>query len=241
MLVLAKCPTCARTLKADAASAVSTCEHCGVKYAVEEAVNSFTESYFSAVNATSDRVGSDFVIEGGILKSYVGNSTEVVVPDDVVEIGENAFRESHIKSVVIPGSVSKIGREAFYGCSELSEINIPDNGMTIEPQAFESCKGLRYVNLPEGTKLFYHGEFRAIAADFKFDFADERWSFNRGICKPYSVNVFTSDLIFDHTPIDWELRGKCRYCGGDFSLFGKPRKCESCGNPLDYKVEYTNS
>ena len=34
---------------------------------------------------------SDFVIENGVLKKYTGKGGDVVIPEDVKEIGENAF------------------------------------------------------------------------------------------------------------------------------------------------------
>ena len=50
---------------------------------------------------------SDFVIENGVLKGYVGNGGDVVVPDEVVEIGN---------------SVTSIGEEAFSECYKLVEV-----------------------------------------------------------------------------------------------------------------------
>lgn len=69
----------------------------------------------------------DFVIEGGILKKYKGASVDVVIPDGVIEIGENSFTDLKIKSVVIPGSVASIGHSAFYNCTSLTALTIPNN------------------------------------------------------------------------------------------------------------------
>lgn len=35
----------------------------------------------------------DFVIENGVLKKYLGNGGDVVIPDGVYEIGRSAFYE----------------------------------------------------------------------------------------------------------------------------------------------------
>ena len=54
----------------------------------------------------------------------------VVIPDNITEIGETAFAEcSEIESVVIPDSVTKINKEAFISCSNLVSVVLPDGLM----------------------------------------------------------------------------------------------------------------
>ena len=65
---------------------------------------------------------SDFIIENGVLKSYVGPGGDVVIPDGVVGIDRFAFLNySSVTSVKIPESVSYIHETAFYGCSGLKD------------------------------------------------------------------------------------------------------------------------
>ena len=53
--------------------------------------------------------------------------TELVIPDDVKEIKDYAFRYcSALTSITIPNGVTSIGYEAFYGCSGLNEVHIND-------------------------------------------------------------------------------------------------------------------
>lgn len=66
----------------------------------------------------------DFVIFGdGILYTYKGNGGDVVIPDGVKYILEDAFLfYENITSLTIPNSVIKIGNYNFYDCTELKDI-----------------------------------------------------------------------------------------------------------------------
>ena len=56
----------------------------------------------------------DFLISGYILVAYKGNLPEVVIPDGVRVIAEEAFRNhTELKKVHLPASVTDIGNDAF--------------------------------------------------------------------------------------------------------------------------------
>lgn len=64
-------------------------------------------------NRTADY--DDFVIdENHVLRGYTGNQTTIIIPNDVTEIGEAAFRgDMQITRIGVPASVQKIGDSAF--------------------------------------------------------------------------------------------------------------------------------
>lgn len=66
---------------------------------------------------------------------------------------------------VIPtdGSVTKIGDKAFYGCEQLTEINIPASVISIGSEAFYNCEALSSVTFAESSSLESIG-----ASAFKF-------------------------------------------------------------------------
>lgn len=39
---------------------------------------------------------SDFIIEGGVLKQYKGNDSDVIIPDGVIEIKSEAFQRKSL-------------------------------------------------------------------------------------------------------------------------------------------------
>ena len=86
---------------------------------------------------------SDFVIENGVLKKYVGPGGDVTVPEGVTSIGNSAFYWCRsLTSVTIPDGVTSIGYEAFYDCSSLASVTIPEGVTSIGNSAFGGCGGL---------------------------------------------------------------------------------------------------
>ena len=80
---------------------------------------------------------SDFIIENGVLKKYVGPGGDVVIPEGVTEIGGYAFFAcKDVVSVTIPDSVVQIGPHAFDACS-LKRIRLTDNLQEVGPAAFD--------------------------------------------------------------------------------------------------------
>jgi len=91
-------------------------------------------------------------------------------PDNVIEIGEEAFAGSAIINLVIPpmlesisagafkgceslkmvtfNNITKIAKEAFSGCVRLETINIPEGVTEIEARAFTNCKKATIINIP---------------------------------------------------------------------------------------------
>ena len=137
---------------------------------------------------------SEFIIENGILKKYVGESEHVVIPEDVTKIGERAFEScSTIKSVDISGNVEEIGEYSFVSCRSLLEVKLREGITRIEEDAFAHCVNLTDVQFPTSLQYISHGAFfccdnlRKIA--FKGEVREIGWSvFN------FCANI--TDIIF---------------------------------------------
>lgn len=104
---------------------VFQCQFCGCKYTLEQAR---TLIMGDVVKTRA----SDFEIVGGVLKKYHGESTDVIVPDNVLKIESGAFSDLLITSVNLPERLVEIGGEkglvkgAFQDCKYLKRINFPD-------------------------------------------------------------------------------------------------------------------
>lgn len=95
----------------------------------------------------------DFEIKDGVLVKYHGNEENVVIPENVMEIGESAFYlNSDIKSVVIPKNVKTIGVSAFCSCYNLETIELSNGLIKIEGNAFGDCNSLKSVYIPSSVK-----------------------------------------------------------------------------------------
>lgn len=63
-----------------------------------------------------------FHIRNGVLEEYDGEATDVTVPEEVREIGEEAFWDMDVERVHLPEGFRKIHSDAFYDCRQLKEI-----------------------------------------------------------------------------------------------------------------------
>lgn len=96
---------------------------------------------------------SDFIIESGVLKKYVGPGGDVVIPAGVSVIGAWVFDDcAMVTSVTIPENVTKIDRYAFDGCENLHTVQSNAKSLLVWPYAFQNCTNLRTV-LFNGEKL----------------------------------------------------------------------------------------
>ena len=73
-----KCPSCGAQLQADSDSAILTCKYCGTNSVMKDAiVQNYIQNTVN-INAATVNVCSqkDFVIRGGVLEKYCGESVE---------------------------------------------------------------------------------------------------------------------------------------------------------------------
>ncbi len=73
---------------------------------------------------------------------------DLVIPDEVTEIGEFAFRETKITSLVIPDGVTTLGDRSFYMCFKLKTVFIGKGVTSMGVNVFNEC-GLNDITVDE--------------------------------------------------------------------------------------------
>ena len=74
--------------------------------------------------------------------------TTVEIPDSVTSIESGAFSRSGLTSVTIPNSLTKIESAVFSGCDSLTSVTIPNSVTSIANSAFGGCDSLTGVTIP---------------------------------------------------------------------------------------------
>lgn len=101
--------------------------------------------------------------EGGTLQAGYAKLKSVILPDDIVEIGEAAFRLAvNLGSVNIPKSVRSIGARAFSECFSLcpETLILPEGLVSIGQSCFAECVKLSRVEFPAGLETIGSRAFR---------------------------------------------------------------------------------
>ena len=111
-----------------------------------------------------------------------GNLIEIIIPDNVTSIGENAFvgcsgltnvtigngitsivqvftNCSNLTNVTIGNSVTSIGLNAFNNCTSFTSITIPDSVTSIGQCAFMDCTSLTNVTIPNSVTSIVNAAF----------------------------------------------------------------------------------
>lgn len=107
--------------------------------------------YYTVIDPSALTCGAS-----GINKS-IGEPENLIIPSHVsyagkdlvvVEVSNDAFKESTIVNVCLPNTCVSIGRSAFWRCSKLSSIEIPQGVAKIGKNAFEFCGSLVDITIP---------------------------------------------------------------------------------------------
>ncbi len=91
--------------------------------------------------------------------------TTIVLPDTVMAIGEDAFRNCNaLTNINIPRGVKRIEKGTFYGCSSLGSIYLPEGTTYIGDKAFYNNSKLKNINLVKEINYLGEGAFEGCSS-----------------------------------------------------------------------------
>ena len=106
--------------------------------------------------------GNLFSYDGTRLIKYAGGSeaTAYTVPDGTVIIEGNAFESAkHLTEVILPDSVEEIRDQAFLYCEGLKTLSLGNGLKIIGGAAFGYCESLTEVTIPDSVEQVNHFTF----------------------------------------------------------------------------------
>lgn len=145
-----------------------------------------TAETFTSIGTGTPNISGDFAF-------YNTNIKSLVIPDNVTEIGEQAFRNTPITSISLGSGFSNLPPGIFGWCASLKRVVLPNSITTLSDGCFQSS-GVKYVELGN-----------AIADDFNasaFGSTKYSWTYTNidtvviNTVTPPTVNgTFYSDLL----------------------------------------------
>lgn len=81
------------------------------------------------------------IVGDGILLAYRGSQKVLILPEEIKQIGANAFvNHTELVEVSLPKDLVSIGQSAFEGCSNLKILSGGAAPSIVEEKAFEGCQ-----------------------------------------------------------------------------------------------------
>lgn len=138
-------------------------------------IGGFAFSYVANVNTNypynllsrceNGYVDGDFIYldsKKEVLKAVVTNKEHITIPDNVLEIGENALMDNDsIKEIEIPSHLLKIGKMAFNNCYLLEKITFPERINVMDDNIIDSCPNL-VIHAPADSKAIAYAKKKGI-------------------------------------------------------------------------------
>lgn len=94
-----------------------------------KSANSITK--LDTTGSKAEKIGNEFAADSTV--------SEVIIGDNIEEIGDSAFRGcKNLKSVIIGDNVVRIGKHAFADCPKLTQIYLPESVRILDLDALKA-------------------------------------------------------------------------------------------------------
>lgn len=132
---------------------------------------------------------SEFVINNdGIIKAYLGNEANIVVPDVVNgkeprKIGPQVFSNSNIETITLPDTIESIGDDAFSN-TNLKSVTA-NNLHFLNKKCFYNCNLLSDIDLSKVKEIGSEALFGCKSLPKQPDFSSVDWVAEKGLAGTY--------------------------------------------------------
>lgn len=112
-------------------------------------------TYAFTKTAWYDHQPDGLVYAGKVAYQYKGNmseNTRIELKPDTKGVAGLAFYNTNLKEMILPEGLKTIGENAFGACKQLTDIKIPESVEVIGDFAFYSCPKLNSLALPKNIK-----------------------------------------------------------------------------------------
>ena len=171
------------------------------RYGMDRSISLLTISKNNPV--LSDRNANIVVIDSTNTVIFGCNGS--TIPEGIVAIGEDAFRECSFPSVPqLPTSLRSVGTRAFFNCSGMMGLILPEGLESIDTQGFGSC-GLQSISFPStltslGSAAFDDNNFTSVYIP-----ATLTWISS----SPFEHNSNLTEIIVDAANPNYDSRDNC--------------------------------
>ena len=132
---------------------------------------------------------SEFVINNdGIIKAYLGNEANIVVPDVVNgkeprKIGPQVFSNSNIETITLPDTIESIGDDAFSN-TNLKSVTA-NNLCFLNKKCFYNCNQLSDIDLSKVKEIGSKALYGCKSLPKQPDFSSVDWVAEKGLAGTY--------------------------------------------------------
>lgn len=85
---------------------------------------------------------------------------DVTLPEQLIEIGNEAFYRNQDIKTTFPNKLTRIGNQAFYECYKAEFSPLPESLQSIGDNAFYNCNGIKTLKIPENVSSIGNCAFR---------------------------------------------------------------------------------
>ena len=142
-------------------------------------------------------------IPGNVFEGCEG-LMNVILHNNITNIGDLAFCSSGLTSIIIPNSVTEIGQHAFAGCVNLVSVILPSGLTVIKDGTFRDCKSLSEIIIPNNVTTIAYAAFDGCKSLTSIEIPNSVTSIG---VRAFSNCTNLTDVYFGENATGWKVAG----------------------------------